>query len=84
VHEGHHGVEEGLVARFHNAPRFDTYSEAACRLFLTRLSATPRTDHTPPWSVMSTFCYSSHGADLDKPAAWKHRARGSMPPLSRA
>ncbi|MDB4961152.1 MAG: hypothetical protein JWP01_1151 [Myxococcales bacterium] len=65
---------EGVVAMFHNAPSFDTASEAAYRLFLARLSAQPRTEHTPPWSVMSTFCYYSHGADLDKLAAWKARA----------
>jgi hypothetical protein len=65
---------EGLVAMFHNHPVFDTSSEAAYRLFLRRLEAKPRTEHAPPWSVMSTFCYFSHDADLDKLAAWKKQA----------
>lgn len=65
---------EGLVAMFHNHPVFDTSSEAAYRLFLRRLEAKPRTEHAPPWSVMSAFCYFSHEADLDKLAAWKKQA----------
>jgi hypothetical protein len=65
---------EGLAAMFHNHPSFDTASEAAYRLFLRRLDAVPRSEHSPPWAVMSTFCYYSHEADLDKLAAWKQRA----------
>ncbi len=65
---------EGLVAMFHNHPGFDTSSEAAYRLFLKRLETRPRSEHTPPWSVMSAFCYFSHDADLDKLAAWKKSA----------
>jgi len=65
---------EGLAAMFHNAPRFDTASEGAYRLFLRRLEETPRSEHSPPWTVMSTFCYFTHEADLDKLAAWKQRA----------
>jgi hypothetical protein len=65
---------EGLVAMFHNHPGFDTSSEAAYRLFLKRLEAKPRTEHVPPWSVMSTFCHFSREADLDKLAAWKKQA----------
>jgi hypothetical protein len=65
---------EGLVGMFHNHPTFDTSSEAAYRLFLRRLEAQPRTDHSPPWNVMSTFCYFSHESDLDKLAAWKRQA----------
>ena len=65
---------EGLAAMFHNHPSFDTASEAAYRLFLRRLEETPRSEHVPPWPVMSTFCYFTHEADLDKLAAWKQRA----------
>ncbi len=65
---------EGLVAMFHNHPVFDTASEPAYRLFLERLAKAPRSEQSPPWSVMSTFCYFSHDADLDKLAAWKQRA----------
>jgi len=65
---------EGLVAMFHNHPVFDTASEPAYRLFLERLQAQPRSEQSPPWSVMSTFCYFSHDADLDMLAAWKQRA----------
>jgi len=65
---------EGLVAMFHNHPLFDTSSEAAYRLFLKRLEARPRSEHAPPWSVMSTFCYFSHEADLDRLAEWKKQA----------
>ncbi len=65
---------EGLVAMFHNHPVFDTASEPAYRLFLERLQMQPRSEQSPPWSVMSTFCYFSHDADLDKLAAWKQRA----------
>lgn len=65
---------EGLVAMFHNHPVFDTASEPAYRLFLERLQTQPRSEQSPPWSVMSTFCYFSHDADLDKLAAWKQRA----------
>ncbi|MEO8701630.1 MAG: HEAT repeat domain-containing protein [Kofleriaceae bacterium] len=65
---------EGLAAMFHNHPAFDTASEPAYRLFLRRLDAKPRTEHTPPWTVMSTFCYFSHESDLGKLAAWKQRA----------
>lgn len=65
---------EGLVRMFHNHPVFDTASEPAYRLFLRRLEAKPRTETTPPWTVMSTFCYYSHESDLDKLHAWKQRA----------
>ena len=33
-----------------------TKSEPAYRLFLRRIAETPRTEHTPPWTVMSVFC----------------------------
>lgn len=72
--ELHAGCMEGLVAMFHNHPSFDTANEAAYRLFLDRLAHAPRSEQSPPWSVMSTFCYFSHDADLDKLAAWKQRA----------
>lgn len=65
---------EGLVRMFHNHPVFDTANEKAYRLFLSRLDASPRSETSPPWSVMSTFCYFSHGADSDKLAAWKQKA----------
>ena len=65
---------EGLVSMFHNHPAFDTADEAAYELFLRRLEAKPRSEHAPPWTVMSTFCYFSHESDLDKLAAWKLRA----------
>lgn len=65
---------EGLVRMFHDHPVLDTANERAYRLFLTRLEHQPRTETTPPWSVMSTFCYFSHGADADKQAAWRQRA----------
>ena len=65
---------EGLVRMFHNHPVFDTSNEQAYRLFLRRLDDKPRTEHSPPWNVMSTFCYYSHGSDLAKLAAWKQQA----------
>jgi hypothetical protein len=65
---------EGLVRMFHDQPVLDTANEKAYRLFLKRLAATPRNETSPPWSVMSTFCYFSHGAEPDKLAAWKQRA----------
>jgi hypothetical protein len=40
---------QGLAARV-------TASEPAYRLFLRRLGETPRSEHTPPWTVMSLFC----------------------------
>jgi hypothetical protein len=65
---------EGLVSMFHSHPNFDTSSEAAYKLFMKRLSAKPRSESSPPWSVMASFCYFSHEADLDKLAAWKKNA----------
>jgi hypothetical protein len=65
---------EGLVRMFHNTPSLDTHNERAYRLFLRRVAEAPRSETTPPWSVMSTFCYFSHGSDLDKLAAWKQQA----------
>ena len=65
---------EGLVAMFHNAPAFDTANEAAYRLFLRRISATPRSEHAPPWQVMSAFCYDSREADLARLAVWRTTA----------
>lgn len=65
---------EGLLAMFHNAPAFDTANIDAYHLFLRRLSAQPRSEHSPPWQVMSAFCYYSHEADLAKLAAWKRTA----------
>jgi hypothetical protein len=62
---------EGLVAMFHNHPSFDTANEDAYRLFLRRITESPRSEHAPPWSVMSTFCYFSHESDLSKLTAWK-------------
>lgn len=73
-HEMYAACMAGLVAMFHNHPGFDTSSEAAYRLFLRRLDTQPRTEHSPPWNVMSTFCYFSHETDLDKLAAWKQQA----------
>jgi hypothetical protein len=46
---------EGLAAR---VPQ----SEAAYRLFLRRIAETPRSEHTPPWTVMSVFCDFKHDA----------------------
>lgn len=65
---------EGVVAMFHNAPAFDTANEAAYRLFVRRISAQPRTEHAPPWQVMSAFCYDSREADLERLAAWRRTA----------
>ena len=65
---------EGLVAMFHNHPAFDTDDRDAYELFLKRLEAKPRSEDSPPWTVMSTFCYFSHESDLDRLAAWKQRA----------
>lgn len=65
---------EGLVAMFHNHPTFDTDDREAYELFLSRLEAKPRSEDSPPWTVMSTFCYFSHDSDLDRLAAWKQRA----------
>jgi hypothetical protein len=70
---------EGVVAMFHNQPAFDTANEDAYHLFLKRLAAQPRTEHSPPWQVMSAFCYYSHEADLDKLAAWKRQATWFKP-----
>ncbi len=70
---------EGVVAMFHNAPAFDTANESAYRLFLRRISAQPRTEHAPPWQVMSAFCYDSREADLEKLAAWRRRATWFAP-----
>ena len=74
----------GVVAMFHNAPAFDTADEAAYRLFLRRISATPRTEHAPPWQVMSAFCYDSREADLAKLAAWRATATWFDPAEVRA
>ena len=65
---------EGLVRMFHDHPLLDTANQQAYDLFLARLAKQPRSETSPPWSVMSTFCYFSHGADADKLAAWKQRA----------
>jgi HEAT repeat protein len=65
---------EGLVRMFHDHPLLDTANKQAYELFLTRLAKQPRSETTPPWSVMSTFCYFSHGSDTDKLASWKQRA----------
>ncbi len=70
---------EGLVAMFHNHPSFDTSNEGAYKLFLRRLADKPRTATSPPWNVMSTFCYFSHESDLDKLAAWKQQATWFKP-----
>lgn len=48
---------EGLAARVSS-------SEAAYRLFLRRIGETPRSQHTPPWTVMSLFC------DVEQRPAW--------------
>lgn len=65
---------EGVVAMFHDHPSFETASEGAYRLFLERLATKPRTAASPPWTVMSTFCYLSHEPDLAKLDAWRARA----------
>jgi len=65
---------EGLVRMFHDHPALDTANEKAYRLFVKRLAVTPRSETSPPWSVMSTFCYFSHDAEPAKLAAWKQRA----------
>lgn len=70
----HAACMEGLVAMFHDHPTFETTSEGAYRLFLERLTAKPRSAATPPWTVMSTFCYLSHEPDLAKLDAWRARA----------
>jgi hypothetical protein len=70
----HAACMEGIVAMFHNAPAFDTANEAAYRLFLRRISAQPRSEYDPPWQVMSTFCYDSREADLERLAAWRKNA----------
>ena len=43
-----------------------TTSEPAYRLFLRRIGETPRSEHTPPWTVMSVFCDLEH----DERPAW--------------
>ena len=40
---------QGLAARV-------VESEPAYHLFLRRIAQTPRSEHTPPWTVMSLFC----------------------------
>lgn len=70
----HAACMEGLVRMFHDHPLLDTANEQAYRLFVDRLAKQPRSETVPPWSVMSTFCYFSHGSDTDKLAAWKQRA----------
>lgn len=72
--ELHAACMEGVVAMFHNAPAFDTSSEGAYRLFLRRIEAQPRTPHSPPWQVMSAFCYDSREADLERLAMWRRQA----------
>lgn len=52
---------EGVVALL------DTPNEGAYRLFLARIAATPRTEQSPPWQVMSAFCY---GAEDARRAPW--------------
>lgn len=70
----HAACMEGVVAMFHDHPTFETASEGAYRLFLERLASKPRSSTTPPWTVMSTFCYLSHEPDLAKLDAWRARA----------
>jgi hypothetical protein len=65
---------EGLAAMFHNHPSFNTTSEAAYRLFLRRLEAVPRSEASPPWTVMSVFCYDSRETNPGALAAWRQRA----------
>jgi len=63
----------GLGAMFHQYPLYPTDNEAAYKLFLKRLDATPRSETTPPWGVMSLFRHAGD-AKNDKLAAWKKRA----------
>lgn len=65
---------EGVLAMFHNPPAFDTANVEAYHLFLRRISAEPRSAESPPWQVMSAFCYYAREADLEKLAAWKRAA----------
>ena len=59
---------------FHDHPSYETSNERAYHLFLRRLADKPRSEHTPPWTVTSTFCYYTHESDPTKLAAWKQRA----------
>lgn len=70
----HAACMEGVVAMFHDHPSFGTASEGAYRLFVERLAATPRSEASPPWTVMSAFCYLTHEPDEAKLAAWRARA----------
>ena len=49
---------EGLASMFHDHGA----SEAAYHLFLRRLEATPRSEASPPWTVMSVFCTDARDA----------------------
>jgi hypothetical protein len=69
---------EGLGAMFHQYPFYETKNEAAYKLFLKRLDATPRSEHAPPWGVMSLFRYAGD-AKHEKLAEWKKQATWFKP-----
>ncbi|MFN0253111.1 MAG: HEAT repeat domain-containing protein [Kofleriaceae bacterium] len=68
----------GLGAMFHHYPLYGTDNQAAYKLFLDRIQATPRSEHAPPWTVMSLFRYAGDPKN-DKLAAWKRRATWFKP-----
>ncbi|MBX3155401.1 MAG: HEAT repeat domain-containing protein [Deltaproteobacteria bacterium] len=63
----------GLGAMFHQFPLYPTSNEAAYRLFLKRLAATPRSEAAPPWRLMNLFGYAGDPKN-EKLAAWKKKA----------
>jgi len=65
---------QGVVKMFHQPPLYETHDEAAYRLFLGRISVTPRTHDTPPWTVMNAFQLASDDARNPKLVAWKKLA----------
>lgn len=64
------GCMKGLVNMWWSFPFHRTSSEAAYNLTLQRFNATPRTDNTPLWTVMSNFQHMS-SSNYDQ---WKQKA----------
>ena len=67
----------GLVAMFLDWPFYKNHDEAAYRLFLKRLAATPRTEAVPPWQVMGKLkAYTPRGSGSTQEAfeRWKRLA----------
>lgn len=63
----------GLLEMWTSFPFFETESEKAYKLFLSRLSETPRTEHKPPWILMGSFAYL--GGDGERIQKWREKAK---------